>query len=397
MIDNNKYNHRQRAVIALNHKEPDRVPRDLGGRVSSMMESSYKALKKYLNLNKCGYDTINDDWFTVEEFDERVLKLFDIDFRRVFLKASSEYEKIVREDGTWVDELGFTRRFSGIYGEMVDHPLRRAKDSEDIKKFKFYDAYDPARIEGLKERVKYLYNKTDYAIVVAGAAGGLLETCNWMRGFDQFTIDLMLNKKIAHTLLNKLTTYNIELMDVFLDIVGPYIQVVEMQDDIGGQSNLLISPELYREMILPYYKKELDFIKSKTNAKIFHHSCGSVINAVDLLLEAGVDILNSLQPRAAGMDTTFLKDQFGEKLCFHGGIDIQEVMPNGTLKDIEDEVKRRIAIYAPGGGYIICAAHCIQEDVSPKNVVAMYKYAEKWGNYPINQELVNFRKKILLE
>ena len=394
MIGDNKYNHRQRAVIALNHKEPDRVPRDLGGRVSSMMGSSYKALKKYLSLNECGYDIVNDDWFTVEEFDERVLKLFGIDFRRVFLKASSEYEKIVREDGTWMDELGFTRRFSGMYGEMVDHPLRRAKDSEDIKKFKFYDAYDPVRIEGLKERVEYLYNKTDYAIVAAGAAGGLLETCNWMRGFDQFPIDLMLNKEMAHTLLNKLTTYNIELMDVFLDIVGPYIQVVEMQDDMGGQSNLLISPELYREMILPYYKKELDFIKSKTNAKIFHHSCGSVINAANLLLEAGVDILNSLQPRAAGMDTRFLKDQFGEKLSFHGGIDIQEVLPNGSLKDVENEVKRRIAIYAPGGGYIICAAHCIQDDVSPEKVVALYKSAEKWGTYPLSDELFKLREHI---
>ena len=394
MMDDNKYSHRQRVVMTLNHKEPDRVPRDLGGRVSSMMESSYKALKKYLKLDECGYDTINGDWFTVEEFDERILKLFDIDFRRVFLKESSEYERVVREDGTWIDELGFTRRFTGVYGEMIDHPLRRAKDPEDIKKFKFYNAYDSARIEGLKERVQYLYNETDYAIVAAGASAGLLETCNWMRGFDQFPIDLMLNKKMAHTLLDKLTTYNIELMDAFLDIVGPYIQVVEMQDDLGGQSNLLISPELYREMIFPYYKRELDFVKSKTDAKIFHHSCGSVVKAVDLLIDAGVDILNSLQPRAAGMDTTYLKDKFGDKLSFHGGIDVQEVMPNGKPEDVENEVKRRIAIYGPGGGYILCAAHCIQDDVPPENVVALYKAAEKWGNYPLDDEIIELREMI---
>ena len=167
-----------------------------------------------------------------------------------------------------------------------------------------------------------------------------------------------------------------------------------MADDLGSQNSLLISPELYREMILPYYKKALDFIKSKTNAKIFHHSCGSVVKAADLLLEAGVDILNSLQPRAAGMDTTFLKDQFGAKISFHGGIDIQEVMPKGTIKDIENEVKRRIAIYAPGGGYVICAAHCIQDDVSPENVVALYKSAEKWGTYPLNDELYKLREHI---
>ncbi len=388
------YSHRERVITALNHREPDRVPRDLGGRVSSMMINPYKALKKYFGLDDCGCDTINSDYFVVEEFDERILKTFDIDFRRVFLKASSGYEKIIRDDGTWLDEMGFTRRFSGVYGEMVDHPLRKARDCEDIKKFKFFDAYDPARVEGLKERVEYLHKNTDYAIVAAGAVGGLFETCNLMRGFDQFPIDLMLDKKIAHTLLDKLNNYYIELMDTFLNIAGPYIQIVEMADDLGSQNNLLISPQLYREMILPYYKKALDFIKSKTNAKIFHHSCGSVIKAADLLLDAGVDILNSLQPRAAGMDTTFLKDQFGARLSFHGGIDIQEVMPRGTLIDIENEVKRRIAIYAPGGAYVICAAHCIQDDVSPENVVALYKSAEKWGTYPLSDELLKLRDHI---
>lgn len=388
-----KYTHRQRVVTTLNHKEPDRVPRDLGGRVSSMMEHAYKNLKKHLNLDECGYDTVNADWFTIEEFDERILKLFDIDLRRVFFKTSSEYEKVVNDD-IWIDELGFTRKFTGVYGEMIDHPLRHAKDIEDIKKFKFYNAYDSARIEGLKERVEYLYYKTDYAIVAAGAVGGLLETCNWFRGFDQFPIDLMLNKKMAHTLLDKLCNYYIELMDAFLNVVGPYIQMVEMADDVAVQNNLFISPDLYREMVLPYYKKLLNFVKSKTNAKIFHHSCGSTIKAGDILIEAGVDVLNSLQPRATGMDTTYLKDRFGSKLSFHGGVDIQYVMPIGKPKDVEDEVKRRIAIYAPGGGYILCCAHDILDDVPPENVIALYKAGEKWGNYPLDEKLVELRKTI---
>ncbi len=389
-----EYRHRERVVTSLNHTEPDRVPRDLGGRVTSMMEGAYRSLKRYLDLDECGYDTVNQDYFTVEEFDERVLEYFDIDLRRVFLSGSGEYQKTIREDGTWIDEMGFTRRFSGMYGEQVDHPLRRAQDPADIRKYRFFDAYDPARTEGLKERVEYLYHETDYAIVAAGAVGGIFESCNWMRGFDQFPVDLMLNKKMAHTLLDKLNKYYIELMDAYLSVVGPYIQIVEMADDLGGQNNLLISPELYREMIFPYYKEEIDFIKSKTDAKIFHHSCGSVTKAGDLLLDAGVDILNSLQPRAAGMDSTFLKDRYGENLSFHGGIDIQDVLPNGSPEDVEEEVKRRMAIYAPGGGYIVCAAHCIQDDVSPENLVAMYRAADQWGTYPLSEELTDLRKRI---
>ncbi len=86
-----EYRHRERVVTALNHTEPDRVPRDLGGRVSSMMEGAYRSLKKYLNLDECGYDTVNQDYSTVEELDERVLEYFDIDLRRVFLGGSGEY------------------------------------------------------------------------------------------------------------------------------------------------------------------------------------------------------------------------------------------------------------------------------------------------------------------
>ncbi|MBN2072390.1 MAG: uroporphyrinogen decarboxylase, partial [Actinobacteria bacterium] len=282
----------------------------------------------------------------------------------------------------------------GVYGEIVDHPFRHAKDIDDIKKFKFYDAYDPARVEGLKERVEYLYNETDYAIVAAGAVGGLLETCNWLRGFDQFPVDLMLDKKFAHALLDKLSTYYIELMDAFLNIVAPYVQMVEMADDVAMQENLFISPELYREMILPYYKKELDFVKSRTGAKIFHHSCGSTVKAGGFLIEAGIDILNSLQPRARGMDTTYMKDNFGDRLSFHGGVDIQWVMPYGSPVDVENEAKRRIAIYAPGGGYIFCGAHDILDDVPPENVIALYKAAEKWGNYPLGEELIKLRETI---
>jgi uroporphyrinogen decarboxylase len=184
----------------------------------------------------------------MEEFDERVLEFFDIDFRRVFLKSSSGYKKVVTDVNTWKDELGFTRKFSGVYGEIIDHPLRYAKDIDDIKEFKFHSAHDPARVEGLKQRVEYLYNNTDYAIVAAGAVGGLLETCNWFRGFDQFPVDLMLDKKLAYALIDKLSTYYIELIDVFLEVVGPYIQMVEMADDMAMQNNLFISPDLYKNI-----------------------------------------------------------------------------------------------------------------------------------------------------
>lgn len=393
-MKNGNMTHRDRVMMALNHKEPDRVPKDLGGRISTMMQGAYKNFKKYLNLDECGYDTVNTDWFTVMEYDERVLEYLDIDFRRVFLKNSSEYEKIVKEDGTWIDELGFTRKYSGIYGDMIDHPFHSAENIGDIKKVKFQSASDPSRIEGLKERVEYLYYKTDYAIVAHAKFGGIFQTATWARGYDKFLVDLLVDKKMANAILEKLANYYMELYESFLNVVGPYIQMIEIADDIGIQTGLLISPKTYEEMILPIYKEFLNFIKSKTNAKIWHHSDGSVVDGIKFLLDAGIDILNSLQPKATGMDSTYLKDEYGDQLCFHGGVDIQEVLPYGTVEDVENEVKRRIAIYAPGGGYVLCAAHAIQVDVSPENVIAMYAAGNKYGKYPLSDEILDIRKTI---
>jgi uroporphyrinogen decarboxylase len=387
------YTHRQRVINTLNHKVPDRIPRDMGGVLCSFMEGSYKKLKKHLGLNEIDTDVPHPDWFVITEIDERIYKRFDIDFRNVYLGGSSEYKRVV-EGNTWVDEIGFTRKFSGTYGEIVDHPLRYAKDVDDIKKFKFYDAYDPARVEGLKERLEYLYNETDYAITAASPFIGLLEGAHWFRGFDQFPVDLLQDKKIAHAMLDKITTYYIELMDAYLSVAGPYVHVVRVSDDLSGQTNMLISPELYREMILPYWKRLISFIKTKTKAKVFQHCCGASVYAAEFFVEAGVDIVNSLQPRAAGMDSTYFKDKYGDKLVFHGGIDIQWVLPFGTVKDVEEEVKRRIAIYAPGGGYVIFPAHDIQPDTPPENVIAMYDAIEKWGNYPLSEEILKLRETI---
>jgi uroporphyrinogen decarboxylase len=390
----NSITSRQRVLAALDHKTTDRVPRDMGGVLCGFMEGAYKNLKKHLNLEPLDCEIPHPDWFVILDIDERILKRFDIDFRYVYLGGSSEYKKVIREGNTWIDELGFTRRFTGTYGEVVDHPLRYAKDISDIHKFKFFDAYDPARIEGLREKAENLYNNTDYAITAESPFIGLLEGAHWFRGFEQFPVDLMIDKPMAHAVLDKMTTYCIELFDAYLSAVGPYIQVVHTSDDLAGQENLLISPALYREMVLPYQKKLVDFIRTKTDAKIFHHCCGASVYAADLFLESGVDIVNSLQPRARSMDSTYFKDNYGKQLVFHGGIDIQYVLPFGTPEEVQEEVKRRLAIWAPDGGYIVFAAHDIQPDTPPQNIVTMYDTLDEWGNYPLAEELIKLRETI---
>jgi len=386
--------HRERVSIALNHKEPDRIPLDLGGRVSTMVDKSYFNLKNELDLNPVSYEFVDEEWATVEEFDERILQRFDIDFRYVFLKGAEGNKKNVRSDGTWVDEMGFLRKKVGYYEEMLYHPLRDAKTIDDIKSFKFPDAYDPHRVEGLKERAEYLYNSTDYAIVGAPVEGGLLEHGFWFRGYENFCTDLMLNKSWVHVLIRKFTDFYLGLLDMFLSAAGQYMQMIELSDDCATQTSSMISPKLYKEIILPYYIEVTEFIRSKTKAKIFYHSDGSLIEMAPLLIEAGVEVLNSLQPRSYMMDTTYLKDTYKDKLSFHGGVDIQQVMPFGTTTDVEKEAKRRIAIYAPGGGYIFACSNIIQPDTPPINIITLYDSAKKWGKYPLSEDLMKIRENI---
>jgi uroporphyrinogen decarboxylase len=145
-----------------------------------------------------------------------------------------------------------------------------------------------------------------------------------------------------------------------------------------------MSLDHYRRFIKPYQKKLWSFIKQNTNAYLFLHSCGSVYRYIPDLIEMDVDILNPIQVRAKEMDTRKLKKEFGNDICFWGGVDTQNVMPFGTTDDVEKEVKQRILDLAPGGGYVLTAVHNIQKGVSPQNICQMYKTARKYGKYPIS-------------
>ncbi len=387
--------HRERVQSALAHQEADRLPIDLGGGVASMTDCAYSEFKTYMQLEDPPASDIQpypeeiSGMLTVSRFDQRILQRFDIDFRRVWLRGSSQGAPKIEADGSFVNEWGIRQRkvphHNGYYLEMVDNPLRDAT-LEDLEHFSWPDPYDPARIEGLEEEVKYWYDRTDYALVGGLPAGGMFESATWLRGMDTLLMDFMLDKEFSHAFMRKILDLHKGFFGVFLDIVGPYIEIIETADDVGIQSGLLISPKLYREMVKPYHQELFALIKSKTNAKIFLHSCGSIVDIADELIDAGIEVLNPVQPLAKGMNNPVeLKKRFGDRLTFHGGIDIQKVLPTGSVKEVQAEVRKRISGLAPGGGYILAAAHNIQVDVPPENIIAMYEEARKYGTYPTSQ------------
>jgi uroporphyrinogen decarboxylase len=146
----------------------------------------------------------------------------------------------------------------------------------------------------------------------------------------------------------------------------------------------MISADSYRRIIKPKQRRLVDAIRKKTNAKIFYHGCGAISELIPDLIDVGFDILNPVQTSARGMDPVRLKKDFGNDIVFWGGgVDTQRTLPFGTPQEVEDEVKRRIDVLAPGGGFVFATVHNIQSFVPPDNVVAAFGAALRHGQYKL--------------
>ena len=382
---------RERVLAAINHREPDRVPLDIGGGGStSIVVEGYEKLKRYLGKEAETGDTqYLSKNYRIARVDESIMRQLGADCRSISIKSPMNWKPPASDPGTYKDIWGITWKEvhyaeNGFYHEVADYPLADA-ELGDLDNYPWPDPDDPGYIAGLDHDAKSLYDKTEYAILGDSRFKSLWELGYSLRGYDRLLMDLVLNPTFFSALMSRLLEINIAGTGRFLDAVGPYIQVFRAADDLATQNGLLFSPELYRKLLKPVYKKYFDFVKSKTDAKIFYHSCGNVVDLLDDLIEIGVDIINPVQVSAMG-DTAELKKRFGERLVFWGGVDTQHVMPHGNVQDVESEVQRRIHDLGPGGGYVAAAVHAIQPDVPPENIVAMAGAVREFGNYPLIPE-----------
>ncbi len=174
----------------------------------------------------------------------------------------------------------------------------------------------------------------------------------------------------------------LENVKLYADAVGDHIDVFWLMEDFGTQKGMMISPKSFKELVAPYYKRLFSWIHANTAWKIFFHSCGGIYPIIDTLIDCGIDILNPVQTAAAGMDPHRLKAEFGSRITFWGGgIDTQDTLPFGTPEDIREQVRERIRVFGPGGGFVFNPIHNIQEDVPVENLVAMYDAVREYGAY----------------
>ena len=193
---------------------------------------------------------------------------------------------------------------------------------------------------------------------------------------------MMERPEILETLLERMLKFWLDWFRLFLAEVGDVVDVIMIGDDLAGQKGPLFSPSIYRSLIKPRQKRLVQYIKSRTPAKIWYHSCGAVVEYIPDLLDNGIDILNPVQISAKGMDPAKLKAEYGDKLAFWGGaIDSQHVLPRGTPEEVRESIRRNIEAFKPGGGYVFNNVHNIQADVPPENILAMYDAALEFGRY----------------
>jgi uroporphyrinogen decarboxylase len=379
---------RSRVVQALNHKEPDRVPVDLGATiVTSICRQPYLELKRHLNLPAEDMRML-DYVQQLPYLDDSLLERFGVDFRMVQLPAATGINVDVFEEGDYyafVDRWGsklHMPKAGGYYFDWVDFPIKQASMHE-LDGYRWPKPDPPETNALLGQQAKQLYEDGDYALVGSAViGGGIFEQPARVMGLERFFTALVSEPAFADRLMGTITDIYIESCNAYLAQVGPYIQVFTYWDDVAGQNGWLIRPELYRQVVKPKQKRLVEAIKRKTDAKLFYHGCGATRDLIPDLIDIGFDILNPVQVSAKGMDTKALKADFGTEIVFWGGgVDTQRVLPFGTPHEVVEEVKRRIDDLAPGGGFVFAAVHNIQPLVPPDNIVAAFDAALEYGKY----------------
>ena len=366
---------RERVLLALSHKQPDHVPISIGTTiVDGFTRLAKENFEDYLSLPREECALTHKPMGTIAT-PHNILARYPADFTTVRLKAPWNNPTTVFPDGSYLDDYGCTMSPCEYYYDCTVRSLPGQITDDDIENCTWPDPYASGRADGLRNEAISLRQTTKKALVADIMCGGPFEQALWVRGWEDFLCDMYVNPALAERLLDKITEVDIGLWDVLLTAVGDQVDIVCQGDDLAMQTGPILSPELYQKIVFKYHKRLYDFIKSKTAAKIFHHSCGSVYRLIPGLIEAGVDILNPIQTSAADMEPERLKREFGGTIAFWGGFDTQKILPFGTPREITDEVKRLMEILGKDGGYIFSPGHNIQPLVPPENMRVMFDAA----------------------
>ncbi len=412
---------RERILAAVNHKEADRVPIDLGSmRSTGMSAITYnKLMKEFEWKDPCLLYDFQQQLAYVGPNLRKRFHVDSMDIGEAFIgdinkdwkdwklpdgskcKIPNYVDARIQENGTisLFDsdgvEVGQQPKGS-LYVDQVHFPYGDEERIPEILDEKVYShtLWDvpalPFNLDLINnnddynlfvENIKKLRRESDKALMIS-IGHSFFEFGCYIRNTENFLCDLYLDPSGVDRLLGMLEERYLARLERILHDVADDIDIVQFGDDLGTQRGLWFSPEVMRELFIPRYKALFDYVHKNSNAKVFMHSCGSITDILGDLIDIGLDIINPVQTTAYNMDPLFLKEQFGRDVTFWGGgCEVQGLLTTGSPKEVEDQVKRRIEILGKDGGFVFNQIHNILANVPVENIVKMYDTAYEYGWY----------------
>jgi len=379
---------RERLLTALDHRQPDRVPIDLGGNQTGIHKFAYEKLLARLGLNE--EIVIMDLVQQLAKPSEAVLQRLRVDTRYIWAGGAASFKggvvKRERNGHVWndfTDEFGITWSMpeeQPYYFDISHSPLA-GLTLQQIKDYPFPKGDDPSRFKGLRDRALAIKRETPYA-VVSGISGVVYEFCWYLRGLENLFADMIEQPEVFEAILDRTLKFWMDWFRLFLDEAGDVVDVIMIGDDLAGQNGPLFNPAIYRRLVKPRHKQLAQYIRSRTQARIWYHTCGACLDLIPDIIDNGAHILNPVQVSARNMDPVELKRRFGRQMAFWGGgVDAQHILPRGTPKEVAENVRRNVKAFMPGGGYVFNNVHNIQGEVPPENIVALFDTAYECGFY----------------
>jgi uroporphyrinogen decarboxylase len=369
---------KERVLTTLNHSEPDKIPYD-----SWMVPEVADQIIKLLNVD------LNKDRFALAKtlgHDMLYSSLGICDGYNSIYKPERRIGENLYQDAWGIKWAKKSQEF-GCYCEFVEHPLA------DINNYPHYKWPDPFKAE---EKGFYLYEELiatcgkEYAIL-GGIPCTVFEAAWYLRGLENFLIDLYTNRDFAIELLNKCMDYHLAISK---KLVAMGVDIIWWGDDVSCETGPLISPQLFRELLKPMYAFMIQEVrKINKNVLVAFHSDGKIGWMLDDLVEIGMNIINPLQPDVN--DVAAIKKQYGKKLSFWGNVDTRNIMSHGSCSEVVNAVRNVVETLGPGGGLILASNHMIQATArAVDNTIAYYWAAEKFRNYPIKTGSIGAQRNV---
>jgi len=349
----------ERVVAALSHRTPDRPPLNYFG-----TQETTRKLLSHLHL----------------ETYEDLLCHFGADMRYV----SPRYVGPDEFSGSCGYSCGGKDMWGVVwkpvsndfctYNEVVHHPLAHVETLKELQEYR-WPSLDWLSVSHLKEEIQSINQSERRAIVFP--AGSYFETAWYLRGFERFLMDMIDRPDFAEFILMKVTRFFKEVTTRAVEACDGQIDIAWSSSDVGMQSGMMFSPELWRDQLKPWHRELIEPFK-RMGLMTRYHTDGSVIPIIEDLIEMGLDLLDPIQPNAKGMAAENLGALFGGRISFYGGMDTQKLLPYGTAREVEDEVLRLIRVLGSNGGYIVAASNAVQPDVPIDNILTLYRTAREY-------------------